>query len=553
MFNKIRELTWRFPLNVFFLAGSVFFLVHILWFVQTHAWYPLRCFLNGLPVTLFLFLPAFFWRNLARIWLPVLTVLCLVPACLAGMHLFYYETAISPHSFYAIFESNISETVEFIRSQFSIKALLYLLALLALPLILLRRALISVSTSGFSGARIGGLLLLVVLFMLTFSGTLDRLAKDNLAWQVVASWRAYRASTEDLARYMEKAAGLRAPGVVAGEVPITLVVLIGESSSRHHWGLYGYFRDTTPELTALKNELFVFDDVISPFGRTPPSVAAALSCRDVPDVGEIPLVNVFRQAGFETVWISNQSTIDDTNIIVRLVSGADRKIYLNRGEYQYGRSYDAKILPALDSVLSQKNSTGKRIVFVHTMGSHINYASRYPEDFAKFSSSDDIKEKPWLTGKAKKYINHYDNSIVYTDHIISAVIQRLRSVPNSALLFFSDHGEEVFDTKKHHGHHDSVDSRYYVDIPFILWFSPSYLERLTTEAKRRFATARHLPFVNDAAPYIMLDLCRVSFRTPHMKDSPLSPDFIPHPRIIHGVDYDKRYPRIGERNALKQP
>ncbi len=341
---------------------------------------------------------------------------------------------------------------------------------------------------------------------------------------------------------MKTAAALRAPDVVSEDGPVTLVVLIGESSSRHHWGLYNYFRDTTPKLSSIREELFVFSDAISPFGRTTPSVVAALSCRDVPGVGEIPLVNIFRQAGFETVWMSNQSTIDGTNMIVRLISGADREIYLNKGGDQaYARSYDAKILPALDEVLSQESPSGKRVIFVHTMGSHVNYASRYPEKFDQFTSDNDIQEKPWFTGKAKKYINNYDNSILYTDHIIASVIERLRSVPSSALLFFSDHGEEVFDTRKHHGHHDSVDSRYYVDIPFIIWLSPSYRERMTEPELERMEHAQSVPFVNDAAPYVMLDLCRVSFSSPHMKDSPLSPEFTPRPRVIHGVDYDKRY------------
>ncbi|WP_298067842.1 sulfatase-like hydrolase/transferase [uncultured Mailhella sp.] len=543
-----KKADWRFPIAVFLLAVSVFFLVHALWFVQTPVWFPVRCFLNGLPVTLFLFLPALFWKRLARIWLPSVTVLLLVPALLAGMHLFYYETTISQQSLYAIFESNLSESLEFLGSQFSVTALLYALALFTIPLVLLRRALRLIRTSGFSAARFCGVVLLAVFFALYGSGKLPRLAKDNLAWQLVSSWQNYRETMEDLEGYMKKAAGLRAPDVATGREPVTLVVLIGESSSRHHWGLYGYFRDTTPELAAMQDELFVFDDAISPFGRTTLSVAAALSCRDVPGVGELPLVNVFRQAGFEAVWISNQTTIDDTNMIVRLVTGADRKIYLNRGGDQgYIRQFDDKILPALDSVLAQDSPAGRRVVFVHTMGSHVNYASRYPEAFSRFISGGDIQEKPWFTGSAKKYINHYDNSIVYTDHIIAAVIKRLRTVPNSALLFFSDHGEEVYDTRKHHGHHDSMESRYYVDIPFLFWLSPSYRARLTPEEVRRFLAARHRPFVNDAAPYVMLELCGVSFPSPHWKDSPLSSDFAPRPRIIHGVDYDSRYPAEREK------
>ena len=552
IFKHIKTMDWTYPRRVVLLATSLFFLVHLLWFVQTPVWYPLRCLLNGLPVTIFLFIPALLWKSVAGVWLPLITVLLLFPAVLAGMHLFYFETTISQQSLYAIFETNLSESAEFLSSQFSLTALVYLLFLVALPLYALIRALKAVRNDDLRASRTLGLLFLLAACILGVSGKLDRLAKDNIACQLVRSWQNYQVSVKDLNQYLEKAVGLKAPGVIShSDVPTTLVVLIGESSSRHHWNLYGYFRNTTPRLNSIRKELLVFDDAISPFGRTTLSVAAALTCRSVPEVGDIPLVNIFRQAGFETVWISNQSTIDDTNMIVRLISGADKKIYLNKGGDQaYARSYDDKILPALDEILSQESPSGKRVIFVHTMGSHVNYASRYPKAFERFTEGDDIQKKSWFTAKAKKYINTYDNSILYTDHIIASVIERLRSVPGSAMLFFSDHGEEVFDTRSHHGHHDSIESRYYVDIPVVAWLSPSYKERLSQKELLRLTDAQHHPFINDAAPYIMLDLCDISFQTPAMKTSPLSPEFTPTPRIIHGTDYDKRYPgNVG----LKEP
>ena len=550
-FNKIKTMDWNFPKLVILLAVSLLFLVHMLWFVQTPVWYPIRCFLNGLPVTLFFFIPALLWKPLAKPWLLCATVSLLIAAVLAGMHLFYYEATISQQSLFAIFESNLSESAEFIVSQFSLASLTYLIALLALPLTLLCKAMKASRTNDFRASRITAAVLILAACALAASGKLQRLAKDNIPCQIVQSCRAYKQSMDDLERFMAKASTLRAPGVTAESRPVTLVVLIGESSSRHHWGIYGYFRDTTPRLSSMAGELLTFKDAISPFGRTTLSVAAALTCTDVPSVGDIPLVTIFRQAGFETIWISNQSTVDDTNMIVRIISGADRKIYLNKGGDQaYARSYDEKILPVLEEILASPSDTGKRVIFVHTMGSHVNYASRFPEKFEKFIQGDDIQEKPWFTSKAKKYINNYDNSILYTDHIIASVIEKLKNVPGGAVLFFSDHGEEVFDTRNHHGHHDSIESRYYVDIPFLIWLSDSYRSRLTPETETLWKKACSAPFVNDAAPYIMLDICGVSFQTPHMKDSPLSPYFTPAPRIIHGVDYDRRYP--GDA-GLKEP
>ena len=544
LLSSIKNMNWTYVRRVLALGLVLFLPVHLLWFGQTPVWYPMRCFFNGLFITLLLFLPALVWRPLAKPWLILATLVLLIPAVLAGMHLFYYQATISQQSLFAILESNLSESAEFLLSQFSLSALLYLLVLLLLPLFLLFRAVKASGNGDFRAARAVAIVFLVAAGLLAASDKLERLAKDNIACQLVRSCQAYRQSVNDLERYLEKVATLKAPGVVCvTQAPVTLVVLIGESSSRHHWGLYGYFRDTTPRLSAMQDNLLVFNDAISPFGRTTLSVAAALTCSQVPDVGDIPLVTVFEQAGFETLWISNQSTVDDTNMIVRIVSGADRKIYLNKGGDQaYARSYDEKILTTLDEILSQDSRTGKRVIFVHTMGSHVNYASRYPEEFERFTGDGDIEEKPWFTSKAKKYINTYDNSILYTDYIIASVIERMKSVPGGAVMFFSDHGEEVFDTRSHHGHHDSVESRYYVDIPFLIWLSDSYISSMAPGTMERWKQSLSTPFVNDAAPYIMLDLCRVSFQTPHMKNSPLSAQFLARPRIIHDVDYDRRYP-----------
>ncbi len=536
---------------IFLLAFSFFLPVHLLWFSQVPVWYPIRCLLNGLPITLFLFIPALLCARISRPWLILMTTLLLIPAVLAGMHLYYYQATISQQSLFAILETNLSESLEFAASQISFGSILYLLVLIGLPLTILR-ALLRLEPRNSRTSYVTSGVLIAAALILGLTGKLDRLAKDNIACQLVRSCLAYKASAEDLKNYLAKAATLRAQGVECyRDAPVTLVVLIGESSSRHHWGLYGYHRDTTPKLSALKDELLVFSDAISPFGRTTLSVAASLTCEKVPGIGDIPLTTIFKQAGFETVWISNQSTVDDSNMIVRLVSNADRKIYLNKGGDQaYARSYDEKILPALDEILTSPGAPEKRVIFVHTMGSHVNYGSRFPAEFDRFDDDADIVKKPWFSSKAVKYINDYDNSILYTDHIIASVIERMRSVPGGAVLFYSDHGEEVFDTRKHHGHHNSLASRYYVDIPVTLWLSPSLRAALPEETQELWKFRQDAPFINNAAPYIMLDVCGVRFDTPRMSDSPLSPNFRPAPRILLGHDYDKVY---ADGKGLKEP
>ncbi|WP_446423965.1 sulfatase-like hydrolase/transferase [Mailhella sp.] len=538
-------------LLIFALAFSLFLPAHLLWFSQTPVWYPLRCFLNGFPITLFLFLPALLCARISRPWLIATTLLLFIPSILAGMHLYFYQTTLSQQSLFAIFESNLNESWEFIQSQLSLGAVLFLTALIGLPLILLCK-LLHIEPQNTRGTYALSAALIATLLVLIGTGKSGRLCRDNLACQLVQSVCEYRRTVREVQDYLARCADIRVPNVAAtSNAPITLAVLIGESSSRHHWNLYGYHRPTTPKLSAMRDDLLVFSDAVSPYGRTTLSVAAALTCAGVPNAGDIPLTAVFKQAGFETIWLSNQSTIDDSNLIIRLVSHADRHIYLNKGGDQaYARSYDEKILPALEALLKEPNAPQKRIIFIHMMGSHVNYGSRFPDIFDKFNTDTDIRKKPWFSSKAVKYINDYDNSILYTDHVIASVIERMRLVPGGAVLFFSDHGEEVFDTRKHHGHHNSLASRYYVDIPHLIWLSDSYRASMPEGKLNIWKERQSAPFINSAAPYIMLDLCGVYFDTPHMADSPLSPQWKPAPRVLLGHDYDKLY---SNGRGLAQP
>lgn len=56
--------------------------------------------------------------------------------------------------------------------------------------------------------------------------------------------------------------------VTSVEDPQTYVVIIGESTSSRNMGLYGYYRNTNPLLSEIKEELLIFEDVIAPHTHT---------------------------------------------------------------------------------------------------------------------------------------------------------------------------------------------------------------------------------------------------------------------------------------------
>lgn len=533
-------------------SASFFLPVHVLWYQYSPAWYPIRSYINGLPFSCLLLIPAFFSSRFARIWLCFYYIVFLIPTICSGMHLWFYQTTISPHSFFAIFGTSLDEAKEFIFSQMTPLALAYCVLLVVFPLLPLRCLLRMRLDFGRREKYCIGALAVTALAIAIMFGPY-RFVRDNQAWNMFNSVVAYRHISRSLSAYMERARTLTMPGVVDewGNASRTLVVAIGESSNRHHWSLYGYFRPTTPRLDALRSEMIVFNDAISAYANTMLSVSAAMSCARQ-DGTEVPVMNIFKQAGFETVWISNQSTIDSFNSIVQKVSGADRCVYLNRGGDQgYFHAYDERLLPALKEAMQELSPSGKRIVFLHMMGSHVNYASRVPDAFRIFVSTHDIDLRPWRNTKSIKYINDYDNSIIYTDKVLTDIIEFLKTVPNTAFLYFSDHGEEVFDTLPQHGHVHELRSRHYLDIPFFIWLSPGYRDLAGLERVSRWEAASDRPFMNDIAAFIMAELGGIGLpddaRTAR---NPLSDSYQPAPRMPYGINYEERY--AGER-GLSEP
>lgn len=92
----------------------------------------------------------------------------------------------------------------------------------------------------------------------------------------------------------------------------TVVFIIGESFSKHHSDLYGYYLPTNPRLSVRKErgEMLVFNDVLTPFNDTSTSLKYMLSTARAVEGGDwldgVLFPVVFRKAGYRVAWIDNQ-------------------------------------------------------------------------------------------------------------------------------------------------------------------------------------------------------------------------------------------------------
>lgn len=188
---------------------------------------------------------------------------------------------------------------------------------------------------------------------------------------------------------------------------------------------------------------------------------------------ENSLLSVFTKLGWESIWIGTQSlkkyfrgkptsVYDEVNISI--IPGGSALYKMN--------DYDEVMLPYIENFLKKPE---KSIMVIHTSGSHWNYGARYPKSFKYF---EPVCEE--LSGKKDHsscghthLINSYDNSVRYTDYILSSIISMLED-KKAFLIYVSDHGESLGEDGFYG--HGSLDLRKeQQEVPLIAWFSDAYL------------------------------------------------------------------------------
>tara|TARA_R110000850_G_scaffold80862_1_gene173588 strand:+ start:138511 stop:140145 length:1635 start_codon:yes stop_codon:yes gene_type:complete len=327
--------------------------------------------------------------------------------------------------------------------------------------------------------------------------------------------------------------------VKASDSAQTYIVIIGESTSSRNMGLYGYYRNTNPLLSSLDNdEIVVFKDVISPHTHTIPSLNKALSLANYENPDDLykgSIVQLANAAGFATYWISNQQPIGIHETLLTAMSKATKEQIFTNALTNKQLEYDEALFPHIQNVL--KKQEPKKVIFIHLTGTHISYKFTYPKSFERFTDTPKTK---FPSARSKEQINHYDNSIVYNDYIVYTIIQEVKKTnSNSYVVYFSDHGDEVFQDLDFVGHNEYHASKPMHEIPFILWASEKY-----QNFNPRYETLKnytHRKYMLDDFIHSFSDLSQIKFDEWQPQRSIFNPDFVKRTRIIKKqIDYDNR-------------
>ena len=304
------------------------------------------------------------------------------------------------------------------------------------------------------------------------------------------------------------------PAYAAQNKPPLVLLVLGETGRSGNFAVNGYPRPTTPELAA---EHIASQRNAWSCGT---STAASLPCmfshfgREA--YGSRPanyegLMDVLQHAGLAVLWLDNQSGCKG---VCDRIPTADTSQLKVPGLCDAGECFDEVMLHGMDeriAALSAERRAKGVVVVMHQMGSHgPAYFKRSPPAFKKFLP--ECQDNALQSCTREGLVNAYDNSIVYTDHLLASSIRWLKAqAPRnaSALLYVADHGESLGENNLYlHGMPYSVAPDVQKRVPWITWLSPAFEQRsrLSTDCLKQHLDA---PVSHDNYFHSVLGLMQV--------------------------------------------
>ena len=398
----------------------------------------------------------------------------------------------------ALLQTNVSESSEYLQTNFTGQTLLLFLFLVLVYLVfslLLHLRLKSCRINNMPPVAIAVFVLLNLLTVYKSSMTHDNFFTNTL-WETRNALAQYdNFSAQKNARQKILGSLKSLPKNAAG----VYVLVIGESQNKGHMSAYGYHRPTTPWLQSIKNQhgFLLFDNAYSCHSHTVPVLTYALTAKNqyntLPLEQAASIIEIAQAADFHTVWISNQVKYGAWDTPVSVIADQSQTQYwLNGhlGETTQTTHFDLSLV----DVLKKLPVFDKALIVVHLMGNHGSYEERYPHAFNRW------------TGKS--HIDKYDNSILYNDFVMKQLFSAVKDLPNfQGLIYFSDHADDVDAGLGHDASRFTFDM---ARIPLYMYFSDNYIQKYPhTMAILKKHTSAY--FTNDLIFDTLINIMQIPF------------------------------------------
>lgn len=272
---------------------------------------------------------------------------------------------------------------------------------------------------------------------------------------------------------------------------LDIIIYIGESTSSFHQSLYGYFRNTNAPLEKNKDNITVFTDVTSAHSHTAPSLLRALTLSNNPlkdpfiqdkDLLRPNVIEMLNWAEYNTVWLSNQNvagTWDSASqLFGRMANDSEFLNFAIANQYKNDtKIYDTDLISLLTKKL-EKPTQKPTAFFLHSYAGHWDYCKNIPpQDQKEYSDLFYKQSYKAIFGNFKvtdeklhkKNIDCYDSAMEHISTNINSVIELAKNRERpTVVIYFSDHGEDVFGNT---GHDSSKHNSKQIYIPFYVYFN----------------------------------------------------------------------------------
>lgn len=472
--------------------------------------------------------------KLAKLLSPAFYVLWTLSCLVESIYYYVFKSNLSASSIYILLETNLAESKEFVEFYLNPSIVLMIVGFLIFILLFLLKKR-TLKDNHFSFIHKIGIAMVPILSacFLLISGFI----KYNFVALTLKSVKDYVYEYKKIDSFgIDKSiAEIENFQFQEKYEKATFVFVLGESTTRNRLSLYGYSRNTTPYLKSIENELLVYTDVISPNAYTIGSLRKILTANGLNNDDDFSIIQLMNQAGFKTFWLSNQRPIGKyESLITKIASASDVYQIKNTSVDGSITPYDEVLLPLIDDAL--KDKANLKFIVIHPLGTHMQYMDRYPKDFDKFKGKSTSSFNNY---RAHELSNAYDNALLYHDSFLENIHKQLKALEEpSYMIYFSDHGEEVFTDIDFAGHTDDNPTAPMYEVPYFLWMNSSFqdLSKIIFDAERPYNLT---DFIHSFS-----ELNSIQFKGFNSKKSIFSKDFKPKKRIIsNGIDFDLYFER----------
>ncbi|PSW05618.1 phosphoethanolamine transferase [Photobacterium lipolyticum] len=268
----------------------------------------------------------------------------------------------------------------------------------------------------------------------------------------------------------------QAPKALAAEKPTLMVFVLGETARSQNQELNGYSRSTN-RYTRGKN-IISFHDVSSCGTATAVSVPCMYSQLPKHDYDkrianhQDNFLDIMKRAGISLLWKENDG---GDKGVAKNISNQEIKRNIKNKLCNGSTCYDMALLENFDSDVHSLE--GNRMLSLHLIGSHgPTYFQRYPDQHRIFMP--DCPRSDIENCKLDEIVNTYDNTILYSDYVISQTIEKLEKLEsefNTALFYISDHGESMGENGLFlHGTPYKLAPDFQTKVPMMVWMSEGF-------------------------------------------------------------------------------